>query len=274
MTTARHRGESIQQQTMPDPNNNSRTFPEQSIHVETEGAVYDDGKVYLVGNPLETTREIICPNCRLPRLLYPPFGTSSRPIPDPNKEYCKKVPPISQAGLDAHGNPFASDKVNRKKKNPQANISTDSPPSNPANPSSKQPPTEIGFPTVKCPKCPRYIMSSRVAPHLDRCMGLNSRNRTRTPMLGENGNGASATKPSHKRSLEEDEETGPKKKKSATLPKKPKSMPAGSKLKNGISVDSSPVKVDDADSSVPPGGEKKKLKLKFSGSNNAGNNQA
>ncbi|KKZ65519.1 hypothetical protein EMCG_08658 [[Emmonsia] crescens] len=162
------------------------------VRVETDGAIYENGKVYLKGNPFQTTKEILCPNCRLPRLLYPLSGIGSRPPPDPYKEYCKKHPPIIMPGHDVHGNPFATDKINRKKKQqPQqqtsSNTPASSPPSTPSTPSNsfKQVVAEkISFPTVKCPNCPRYFVVTRVAQHLDRCLGLSGRQTKRnlTPM--------------------------------------------------------------------------------------------
>ncbi|OAX83212.1 hypothetical protein ACJ72_02429 [Emergomyces africanus] len=162
------------------------------VRVETDGAVYENGKVYLKGNPFQTTKEILCPNCRLPRLLYPLSGIGSRPPPDPYKEYCKKHPPIIMPGHDVHGNPFATDKINRKKKQqPQqqtsSNTPASSPPSTPSTPSNSFKHTvaeKISFPTVKCPNCPRYFVVTRVAQHLDRCLGLSGRQTKRnlTPM--------------------------------------------------------------------------------------------
>ncbi|KLJ07158.1 hypothetical protein EMPG_17351 [Blastomyces silverae] len=173
------------------------------VRIETDGATYDSGKVYLKGNPFQMTKEILCPNCRLPRLLYPLSGIGSRPPPDPYKEYCKKHPPIIMPGHDVHGNPFATDKINRKKKQqPQqqtsSNTPASSPPSTPSTPSNsfKHVVAEkISFPTVKCPNCPRYFVVTRVAQHLDRCLGLSGRQTKRnlTPM--DNGTNTPAPPP-------------------------------------------------------------------------------
>lgn len=175
--------------------------------VQTPGATYDNGKVYLRGNPLHTTPEVFCPNCRLPRLLYPPFGNGSRPLPDPHQEYCRRLPPITLAGVDAHGNQFATDKITRKKKiaaatgegsaddaaarSAAATATTSTEKGAPAQPPkhstahSHHPtaggltpdPSPVSFPMVKCPNCPRYFVTSRVAQHLDRCMGLSNSRR-------------------------------------------------------------------------------------------------
>lgn len=211
--------------------------PEKKVRVETDGAIYDEGKVYLKGNPLVTTKEITCPYCRLPRLLYPTAGVGAQPSPDPSREYCTKHPLISKPGYDVHGNPFATDKPKKKKKAATANTNTpaSSPPSTPDANSSKQAAPE--YPTIKCPNCPRYFQTNRVTAHLDRCMGISGRNTTR------NRDGASATPSTsgpHKRPLLDNDVApiNPKKKKPNT-PKKPgPSKPAPpSKLKNGATPD-------------------------------------
>ncbi|KAI5288412.1 hypothetical protein KEM54_005230 [Ascosphaera aggregata] len=186
----------------------SDTPPSPNIRIETEGAIYENGKVYLRGNPLSTTKENICPNCGLPRLLYPPYGLGSRPPPDPNRKYCRKVPPIVADGVDAQGIPFVTDKIQRKKKNPPPATNSAIPgapaansslnPTDVANASGTnastnghphpEPPT---FPSVKCPNCPRYIVTTRIAQHLERCMGIGGTrrgagNRTKTPQIADN----------------------------------------------------------------------------------------
>ncbi|OJD14153.1 hypothetical protein AJ78_05480 [Emergomyces pasteurianus Ep9510] len=224
------------------------------VRVETDGAIYENGKVYLKGNPFQTTKEILCPNCRLPRLLYPLSGIGSRPPPDPYKEYCKKHPPIIMPGHDVHGNPFATDKINRKKKQqPQqqtsSNTPASSPPSTPSTPSNsfKQIVAEkVSFPTVKCPNCPRYFVVTRVAQHLDRCLGLSGRQTKRnlTPMESGTNTPVPPTKPSTlKRALpngDEDTVSGSiTKKKKLNTPKKysGKKPTPPSKLKIGTTPD-------------------------------------
>lgn len=133
------------------------------IRVETDGAVFEDGKVFLKGNPLQTTKEIICPDCRLPRLLYPVTGVGARPPPDPYREYCQNQPLITKPGHDVHGNPFATDKLNPKKKK-QTNASNTPASSPPTTPDSSFNKTQekVSYPTVKCPNCPRYFVVTRV----------------------------------------------------------------------------------------------------------------
>ncbi|EAW08885.1 SGF11 family protein [Aspergillus clavatus NRRL 1] len=211
------------------------------IHAETDAAVFDDGKVFLKGNPLHTTKEIICPDCRLPRLLYPVTGIGARQPPDPYREYCQKQPMISKPGHDVHGNPFATDKLNPKKKKQTntANTPASSPPTTPDSSFNKAAPEKVSFPTVKCPNCPRYFVVTRVAQHLDRCLGLSGRpNRNKTPM--ENGSSTSSTAPSKRPLADEDApSTLPKKKKlmQKKLSGKKPPLPPSSKLRNGLTPD-------------------------------------
>ncbi|KAL9085909.1 MAG: hypothetical protein Q9165_007392 [Trypethelium subeluteriae] len=91
------------------PNNkNNNTSQALSVKLDTPGAIYDNGRITLKGNPLKTTPEILCPACHLPRLLYPTTGPNSRP-PDPIKQYCTRHPFIQKPGHDIHGQPFAGD---------------------------------------------------------------------------------------------------------------------------------------------------------------------
>ncbi|KAL4904709.1 hypothetical protein BDW74DRAFT_154429 [Aspergillus multicolor] len=217
------------------------------IRVETDGAIFEDGKVYLKGNPLHTTKEIICPDCRLPRLLYPVTGLGARPPPDPYKEYCQRQPMISKPGHDVHGNPFATDKLNPKKKKQTntSNTPASSPPTTPDSSFKQAAPEKISFPTVKCPNCPRYFVVTRVAQHLDRCLGLSGRqvNRNKTPQTDGSGTPASAPP---KRPLDDDTPSVLPKKKKLSAPKKlsGKKPPPPSKLKNGITPDMAEIKTE------------------------------
>ncbi|KAL1970359.1 hypothetical protein VTN77DRAFT_5519 [Rasamsonia byssochlamydoides] len=222
---------------------------ENEIRVETDGAIYDGGKVYLKGNPLVTTKEIICPHCRLPRLLYPTAGIGARPPPDPYREYCQKHPLIVKPGHDVHGNPFATDKLNPKKKkqstNTNSNTPVSSPPSTPdvsvGNSFKQTAPEKVSFPTVKCPNCPRYFVVTRVAQHLDRCLGLSGRNagRNRTPQESTSNNTSNTSAPPKRPRVDDDlAPTIPKKKKPNTPKKLSGQKPsAPSKLKNGTTPD-------------------------------------
>lgn len=220
-----------------------------SIKVETDAAVYDAGRVYLKGNPLVTTKEILCPNCHLPRLLYPLFGEGARQPPDAGKEYCRKYPAVRMPGRDVHGNPFAVEKITKKKKTqvPENNTPASSPPSGTepgSAPSSfKQLPAQTFVPTTKCPNCPRYFLLTKSAQHLDRCLGISTRqsSRNRTP-FDNNGTNASPApaQASRKRARPDEEEANTaKKRKDAAFPVKFKTgKPAiPSKLKNGTTPD-------------------------------------
>jgi hypothetical protein len=222
--------------------------PENNIRVETEGAIFDGGKVYLKGNPLVTTKEIICPQCRLPRLLYPTTGIGARPPPDPYREYCQKHPPVVKPGHDVHGNPFATDKLNPKKKKQSTNTSSNTPGSSP--PSTPDvsvsgsfkhtAPEKVSFPTVKCPNCPRYFVVTRVAQHLDRCLGLSGRNagRNRTPQESASNASNHSAPPKRPRPDDDLALTSHKKKKPNTPKKLSGQKPsAPSKLKNGTTLD-------------------------------------
>ncbi|EEP79660.1 predicted protein [Uncinocarpus reesii 1704] len=211
--------------------------------VETDAAVYDGGRVYLKGNPLVTTKEILCPNCQLPRLLYPLFGEGARPPPDSNKQYCRKLPPVRMPGRDVHGNPFSVERITKKKKNQGTDNNTpaSSPPAT-AEPSSapnsfKLLPDKMYVPTTKCPNCPRYFLVTKSAQHLDRCLGITTRqsSRNRTP-FDSAINTPSAPAPASRKRARDEEETGAvKKRKEMGMPVKFKTgKPAiPSKLKNG-----------------------------------------
>ncbi|WEW56750.1 hypothetical protein PRK78_002201 [Emydomyces testavorans] len=233
-----------------------------SVKVETEAAMYEGGRVYLKGNPLVTTKEILCPNCRLPRLLYPLFGEGARPPPDTNKEYCRRHPPVRMHGRDIHGNPFAIEKITKKKKTQAPdnnNTPASSPPSStePASASNsfKQLPDKMYVPTTKCPNCPRYFLLTKSAQHLDRCLGISTRqsSRNRTPFDTGNPSSTGSTQAPRKRARPDEEDSGVvKKRKEIGMPGKFKTgKPAiPSKLKNGTTPDMvSPVSPSSANSS-------------------------
>lgn len=231
--------------------------PSTSAVITTPGAIVKDGEVYLRGNPLKTTPEILCPNCKLPRLLL--TGSGSQPIPDPSKEYCAKRPFISKPGHDIHGNAFATDKPVTKTTKPPRKIGngkasdtkqtppsssdtlTASPPdgdqNNPSIPpeQQKEQVAPITFPNVKCPNCPRYLIVTRIAQHLDKCLGLSGRQSSRNALkrLTETPRDSRAGTPSAsgvgKRKYAEedtDEDDAPTKKKKRVVKKKVATKPA------------------------------------------------
>ena len=223
--------------------NNAKPLKE--IQFETDSAIYQNGIVYLKGNPLDTVEETLCPNCRLPRLLHPGYGEGSR-HPDLTKEYCRKRPPVIVPGRDVHGNLFAVEKITKKKKNQSTQDTPgSSPPPAPAsgwNPLLQAKLEKVYVPTTKCPNCPRYFLLTKSAQHLDRCLGISTRqSRTRTPLDSNVSTPAPQPAPTRKRARPEGEEEGPivKKKKEFNMPPKPKGPKptAPSKLKNGTTPD-------------------------------------
>ncbi|KAI9828315.1 MAG: hypothetical protein M1832_002743 [Thelocarpon impressellum] len=150
--------------------------------ITTPGAVVEYGKASLRGNPLETTKDIICPRCRLPRLLHPTTDNAG----DPAKTFCARHPPSDKPGLDIWGNPFASSsvagaKTKKDKKEKEGagkkNGAVDSPAASP--PPASDAKAAANFPSVKCPNCPRYLVVTRVAAHLEKCLGLFGRSASR-----------------------------------------------------------------------------------------------
>lgn len=128
--------------------------------VETDAATIKDGKAYLKGNPLKTTKTIICPKCKLPRLLYPRVGYGARDPPDPRQQYCKKEPPIIIDKHDVHGQRKKGTKLKGPAKGKQKKNEAQSPGSSPSAPSTPLGGSftaeafdfkTIEYPAAKCP---------------------------------------------------------------------------------------------------------------------------
>ncbi|RMZ86115.1 hypothetical protein DV737_g121, partial [Chaetothyriales sp. CBS 132003] len=128
--------------------------------LETKAAILRSGQVQLKGNPMNTVKSIRCPNCRLPRLLYPRVGFNSRPVPDVSQQYCKAEPMIILDKHDVHGQRKKGVKAKglpkgkNKKKNEAGSPASEN--SDPLTPSSSQPGElfeykEIDYPAAKCP---------------------------------------------------------------------------------------------------------------------------
>lgn len=184
---------------------NPPTTPLQNTRVETPGAIYEGGKIQLVGNPLATTPEIICPHCRLPRLHYPITGKGSRP-PDLTKEYCMLYPFVSKAGHDIYGNPFATDGAKTKKereliRQQQKDRQTEKDNTPGSQDAAATPPETIKLntgnkpasyiPWHTCPTCKRSLLITRFAQHLEKCLGISGRASSRNAMAklsSQNGN--------------------------------------------------------------------------------------
>lgn len=178
---------------------------------ETSSAKYDNGQVYLKGNPLKTTPEIICPHCKLPRLMHPIMGKGMQ-APDLTREYCKLYPFVQQQGHDVYGNPFPTDMAKSKKereliKQQQKNAEKESV----GTPNSQDTDMAGGdtqnkeiklntggkpasyVPWHTCPSCKRSLLITRFAQHLEKCLGISGRQSSRNAMAklaGQNGNGS------------------------------------------------------------------------------------
>jgi len=173
-----------------------------AVKVDTSSALYDNGRVYLHGNPLKTIPEILCPQCKLPRLLYPISGVGSQ-LPDLNKQYCNRHPFISRPGHDIYGNPFPAEQAKSKKerelqKRAEKDAaragtpgSQDSGPGGDNNngvtklaPGGK-PASYVPWHT--CPNCKRSLLITRFAQHLEKCLGISGRQSSRNAMAKLSG---------------------------------------------------------------------------------------
>lgn len=224
MESAAATAESVALANMEPVSTKASTGPPPVPTSETPAATYNGGRVYLKGNPIESTPEIICSHCKLPRLPYPIKGRGSRP-PDLSKEYCKLYPFVQDTAHDIYGNPFPTDMAKSKKerdllKQQQKNAEKDSV----GTPGSQD--TEMGntanggagpgepahagreikldtggkpasyVPWHTCPSCKRSLLITRFAQHLEKCLGISGRQSSRNAMAkmnSQNGNGNSNT---------------------------------------------------------------------------------
>ncbi len=183
--------------------------------VRTEAAFKENGEVFLtIDNPLKTVKEIRCPKCHLPRLLYPTDGIGARK-PEPGVEYCKNKPFIDKPYFDIYGQTFVPEGPGRGKKkkdmiNPlkQAQAakegtpsgSQDSPGGSP--PAGEGPVKPIPFPHAKCHNCNNFLPIKRMNNHMAKCIGGNGRESSRnalTKIQNGNGNGTNGHTPSTSR---------------------------------------------------------------------------
>lgn len=177
--------------------------------VETAGATWENGIVYVKDNPLKTTPEIRCHKCGLPRLLHPTDGNGGRRV-DPDIEYCKKHPYIDKPYHDVYGQTFVPDGPGRGKKkkdmiNPLKPQKENTP--NGSQDSSPPPGEEerkpIQFPHSKCNNCNSHIPIRRMNPHMVKCIGGGGRTASRdakTKMANGNGSQTGATPPTSRNS--------------------------------------------------------------------------
>ncbi|KAG7291891.1 hypothetical protein NEMBOFW57_001915 [Staphylotrichum longicolle] len=157
------------------------TDPKPDVEIETDAAIYKDGKVTLKGNPLKSTKEILCPRCHLPRLLHPTDGKGSRK-PDPGVIYCKKHPYIEKPGYDIYGQTWVAPGPGRGKKKKDQKLDPNDPssPAPGAEGSAKdRPPNVLSFPSATCSKCKRCILVTRLNNHMGSCIGNSGRNASR-----------------------------------------------------------------------------------------------
>ncbi|PNP44886.1 hypothetical protein TGAM01_v206420 [Trichoderma gamsii] len=152
------------------------------VRVETDAAIYEDGKVLLKGNPLKTTTDILCPRCHLPRLLYPTDGKGARK-PDPTVVYCKKHPFIEKPGCDIYGQSWVGPGPGRGKKKKDSDKKDDGG-------SEQRPPNVLSFPSATCSKCKRCILVTRLNNHMGSCIGNSGRNASRAAAQRMNGSGS------------------------------------------------------------------------------------
>lgn len=225
--------------------------------IETDGAMIKDGKAYLKGNPLKTIKNIICPNCKLPRLMYPRVGYGARDPPDPRQQYCKNEPPIIIDKHDVHGQRKKGTKLKGPAKAKQKKGEAQSPGSSPSAPStplagSFQAAEAFDFKTIEYPaaKCPNRDSTlgdhwkpvTQMATHLNgNCYLKRDRAAGREAVAKMSGTPADSRATSPKpttngkrgRALDDIEGNGSKKKQKLDVPKKvKKGMISPSKLKD------------------------------------------
>ncbi|KAH8757585.1 hypothetical protein F5883DRAFT_428377 [Diaporthe sp. PMI_573] len=162
------------------------------IRTETDAAIYEDGRVLLKGNPLQTTKDILCPRCHLPRLLHPTDGRGAQK-PDPGVIYCKKHPYIDKPGYDIYGQTWVAPGPGRGKKKKDMEKKLDASVDGTVTPTSdgQRPPNVLSFPSATCSKCKRCILVTRLNNHMGACIGNSGRNASRvaSQKITNGGNG-------------------------------------------------------------------------------------
>lgn len=163
-----------------DAADTSDTDPRPDVRTETDAAIYEDGKVFLKGNPLQTTKDILCPRCHLPRLLNPTDGRGAQK-PDPGVIYCKKYPYIDKPGYDIYGQTWVAPGPGRgkKKKDMEKKLDASVDGTVTPTPDGQRPPNVLSFPSATCSKCKRCILVTRLNNHMGACIGNSGRNASR-----------------------------------------------------------------------------------------------
>ncbi|KAK8193751.1 uncharacterized protein BKA78DRAFT_352311 [Phyllosticta capitalensis] len=175
-----------------------------SVKIDTPAAVYDNGRVTLRGNPLKTTPEIICPCCKLPRLMFPIAGAGAQ-MPDLSKNYCTRHPFVSRAGHDIYNNPFPTDMAKTKKErelikrqekdNTPGSQDTETAESGGLSKLAAGGKPASYIPWHTCPNCKRSLLITRFAQHAEKCLGIAGRQSSRNAMakLNNHGTGSANT---------------------------------------------------------------------------------
>lgn len=171
----------------------SETDPRPDVRTETDAAIYEDGKVYLKGNPLKTTKDILCDRCHLPRLLAPTDGRGAQKQ-DPGVIYCKKHPYIDKPGYDIYGQTWVAPGPGRgkKKKDMEKKLDASVDGTVTPTPDGQRPPNVLSFPSATCSKCKRCILVTRLNNHMGACIGNSGRNASRvaSQKITNGGNGS------------------------------------------------------------------------------------
>jgi hypothetical protein len=217
------------------------------ISIAVPGGHYENGKVYLKGNTLKQVKDVYCPHCKLPRLLFPVTGAGARLPDDPNQQYCNFHPFIQKPGHDIYGNPFPIDQTNKTKRErelikKQEKAERDNTP-------GSQDTNEDGItgeqfvkrmlaggkpasyvPWHTCPLCKRSLLITKFAQHLEKCLGIGgraARNTAAARLSGMNGSASGSVHGSRmgtptpssqggngRKDQDDDDDEGPPKKKS------------------------------------------------------------
>ncbi|QDS70199.1 hypothetical protein FKW77_006612 [Venturia effusa] len=218
--------------------------------IDVPGGYCENGKVYLKGNPLKEVKDIYCPHCKLPRLLFPIKGVGAKlpDDPNPNRQYCTLHPFISLPGHDIYGNPFPIDQTNKTKREreqikKQEKAERDNTPGSQGTNddgmtvdtfakrllAGGKPASYVPWHT--CPQCKRSLLITKFAQHLEKCLGIGgrvARNTAAARLSGMNGSANGSVQGSrvgtptpsqgngngNGKNNEEEEDEGPPKKKS------------------------------------------------------------
>jgi hypothetical protein len=231
-----------------DASESSTADSRPDVRIETDAAIYEDNRVLLKGNPLKTTKDILCPRCHLPRLLQPTDGKDANKQ-DPSIIYCKKHPYIEKPGHDIYGQTWVAPGPGRGKKKKDLEKKLDgADPSSPAAAAEgnmKDRPAHIlSFPSATCSKCKRCILVTRLNNHMGACIGNSGRNASRTAAQKISNGGSNG-------GSQNNDNTPPGSQRGTS---QPASRAASPRKRDGDEFD------EDADESDPTNPKKKKLK--------------